>query len=209
MSFLKGLYRIGFKAVACMLLLSCGGGSGSSPSIQSPTWQLDGSGFEQFITNDPQHYNSSHWFHYNSSYESPMSTVTATLKKQSGSPTTGYGIIFCYQDTSNFYYLSIETHGHYHVQVKVGGSYSTILDWSPSANLNTGYSVENIVSVVRTGPGTFAIYFNGVLETIFGDNTFSSGYAGFWASISEQTHENFPYTPVDVRFKMSSPVIFP
>lgn len=198
-----------------MLLTSCGGGhssndSGSSTSTQTIKWQLDNEGFVQLFTNDPQYYGYSFWNTYTQTNQSPMATVTATVKKMSGSLSSGYGVIFCYQDNNNFYRLLITTGGYYCVYEKVGGTYNTIIPWTsiPSPHLNNGVGVENVISVAQPTLNNFSIYFNGSFETSFSDSNFSGGKSGFTMSVSPTT-ENFPYTPEDVRFKMSSPVTYP
>jgi hypothetical protein len=156
-----------------ILLLACGGGGGgsSSPNVQAPTWQLDGQGFYQFITNDPRYYGNGFWVYFNQD-EEPMYAVIATIKKESGSAEGDYGIIFCYKDNSNFYVLLIDTTGRYLIGKNVNGSHTFIISPTVSANLFSGYGVENVVNVYRTGPGTFAIYFNGIQETTFNDSSF-------------------------------------
>jgi hypothetical protein len=214
MRFLYRIYRVVIMAGACLLLISCGGqssnDSSSSTIVQSPTWQLDGNGFVQFVTNDPQYYQYTSWYIIGPN-ENLMSTVTATIKKQSGNAGTGYGIIFCYQDNNNFYSLSIETTGHYHVWARIGGAYSELVSWTASTDLNNGFGVENEVSVVQTSLYNFAVFFNGTQVRTFTDTGFNffGGRAGLYASIYDQAHENFPSTPVDVRFKMSSPIVYP
>jgi hypothetical protein len=211
MRFPKRVHNVMLLTVVCLLLISCGGGGSSSStsiqSIQSPTWQLDGTGFVQFTTNDSRYYQYNFWSTF--TYEALMSTVTATVKKQSGSASSGYGIIFCYQDNSNFYRLMITVGGYYAVTKRVGGTTTPIIDWIPSGLLHPGFGVENGVSVVQTSPFNFTVYFNGTQATTFFDPNFSGGRAGFYAYVSDQTRENFPDVPVDIRFKMSSPIIAP
>ncbi len=212
MSILNCIYRSWLVSAVFMLLVSCGHSNNTStpPSIQTIKWQLDGNGFVQFFTNDSQYYNYSFWDTYTQTNESQMTTVTATVKKQSGSSSSGYGIIFCSQDSNNFYRLLITTTGHYCVYAKVGGTYSAIIPWTsvPSSHLNNGVGVENEISVTQQTLNNFTVYFNGNLETTFSNTSFSGGKAGFCASVSPTT-ENFPYVPEDVRFKLSSPVAYP
>lgn len=212
MKFLDRVSNLGFVLLFCLSLVSCGqssGGSNSSPSIQTIQWQLDGNGFVQFSTNDSQYYAYSFWNTYSQTSQTTMSTVTAAVKKQSGNAGSGYGIVFCYQDNNNFYRILIETSGHYLVSARVGGTYSTIIPWTASANLNSGFGAENSISVTQLSAHYFAINFNGTQETTFSDGNFTGGRSGFYSYISDQTHENFPYTPSDARFKMSSPVTYP
>lgn len=197
---------------ACMLLMSCGsGGDSSSPSasIQTSEWQLDGNGYVQFLTNDAQYYNYNFWVSYTQTNETQMTTVTATVKKQSGSLNGGYGIIFCYQDSNNFYRLLIDADGHYSVIARTGGVYSVIIPWTSSQHLSSGVGVDNVISVHQLSPNNFSVNFNGTQEVLFNDANFTGGKAGFSASVNVQANENFPNTPEDLRFKLSSPAVYP
>jgi C-terminal processing protease CtpA/Prc len=198
----------------CMLLISCGGGGGSSnppPSVQTIKWQADGSGAVQFLTNDAQYYKYIFWSTYTGTNEAQMTTVTATVKKQSGSLYGGFGIVFCYQDSNNFYHLLIDSAGHYSVYTKVAGTYYAIIPWTTvsSAHLNSGFGVENVISVVQQSPNSFSVIFNGIQEVVFSAGNFTGGVAGFCASVADQAGENFPAVPEDIRFKLSSPIVYP
>ena len=212
MGFLNRFYGLWLVSLVCILLISCGHSSNQSnpsTSIQTIRWQLDGNGFVQFSTNDPQLYHYIFWNAYTQSNEVEMTTVTATVKKQSGSLFGGYGIVFCYQDVNNFYRLLIDAAGHYNVYSKVSGTYSAIIPWTPSTHLNNGVGVENVISVTQQSPNNFIVNFNGVQETLFGDGNFTGGKAGFCAYIDDQADENFPNTPADIRFKLTAPVAYP
>ena len=214
MSILSRIYCYWLVPAVCMLLISCGhssNNSSTSTSIQTIQWQLDGNGFVQFLTNDAQYYDYIFWSTYTQTNESLMSTVTATVKKQSGSLYSGYGIVFCYQDNNNFYRLFIDAAGQYSIYSKVGGNYSAIIPWTttPSAHLNSGVGVENEISVIQQSPNNFSVNFNGTQETTFSDGNFSGGRAGFCAYVAKQSEENFPNTPEDIRYKFSSPVAYP
>lgn len=211
----KRILIVAFCVLLVAVLASCGGGSGSSASTpasasQTIKWQLDGNGAVQFLTNDPQWYGYTFWDTYAQTTESQMTTVTATVAKQSGSQTCGYGIIFCYQDTNNFYRLLITASGGYSVYAKVGGTYTAIIPWTQAhtALLNNGFGVANVISVTQQSLHNFSINFNGTQETAFGDLNFTGGNAGFCIGISSTT-ENFPSIPEDVRFKLTSPVAYP
>jgi hypothetical protein len=217
MTSINRIYSIGLVFAACILLISCGKSSNdsaaapSTTSIQTIRWQLDGNGSVQFLTNDAQYYGYYFWNTYTQTNELPMSTVTATVMKQSGCLYSGYGIVFCYQDNNNFYRLLIDADGQYSVYAKVGGTYSAIIPWTttPSEHLNSGVGVANVIGVTQQSPGNFLVNFNGTQETLFSDGSFTGGKVGFYAYIDDQTGENFPYTPEDIRFKLSSPVAYP
>jgi len=212
MCFSKCNYWYFLVLAVCMLLMSCGSGSDSSSpsaSIQTNKWQLDGNGYVQLLTNDAQYYDYNFWNSYTQTNETQMTTVTATVKKQSGSLNGGYGIIFCYQDSNNFYRLLIDADGHYSVVARVGGIYSGIIPWTPSQHLNSGVGVENMIGVSQLSSNNFSVNLNGTQETLFNDGNFTGGRAGFSASVNVQAAENFPNTPEDMRFKLSSPLAYP
>ena len=135
-------------SAACLFLFSCGGGSDAvssapSTSIQTIKWQLDNNGYVQFFTSDAQYYGYGFWNTYTQTNETQMTTVTATVKKESGCPQSGYGIVFCYQDNNNYYRLLIDTAGHYTVQAKVGGTSSVIIPWmAPQSAIIYGVGVQ-------------------------------------------------------------------
>lgn len=205
---LVGIFMVG-------ALAACGSGGGSTTDVpvaaQTVKWQPDSTGYAQFMTNDTQWYGYGMWLHDSSSHEAQTSTVTATVIKKSGANNSGYGIIFCYQDSDNFYRVLIDTLGHYTVAAKVAGTYTTVIPWSApqTATINAGYNVSNEISVTQTSPHNFALSFNGVQEVAGVDtNSFTGGDAGFYASVSS-TAENFPIIPEDIRFKLTSPVVYP
>ena len=195
------------------ILTGCGGGS-SDPTAAAPLqtiqYQLDGNGFVQFYTNDTQWYGYGFWNTYTQTAEAQMSTVTVIVDKQSGASSAGYGLIFCHQDTNNFYRLLIDANGHYSVYSNVAGIYNPIIAWTApqTSVIKSGFGVANVITVTQTSPHSFAISFNGKQEAQFADQNFSGGRSGFCAFVS-YTYENFPGTPEDVRFKMSAPVAYP
>ncbi len=200
--------------LAILLLLStffnlgCGGpiqDPYEDPSIQSSVWRDDGTGlgYMQFYTNDPREVSSNFW-HRNLNSKVPMTSVLTKVKKISGNADYGFGIIFCYQDSDNFYRLLIDTRGYYSVYEKVNGVYGALIDWSFSDNLYTGYNTVNIIKVEHSSD-TFTIYFNDIQENYFIDLSFASGDTGFFASTGKYYEERFPNIPVDVRFKQLEP----
>jgi len=196
---------------AGLFLVSCGSSSSSSVSVQTNRWQLDGNGFVQLLTNDAQYYGRVFVTDFSQTGQTQMDTVTAVVKKQSGSLYGGYGIIFCYGDPNNHYRLLIDAAGQYSVYARLNGVETSIIPWTLAAspNLKSGVGVENVISVRQATGSNFVIYFNGVQEATFSDTTFSGGTAGFAAYVSTKDDENFPNTAVDVRFKLTSPLAYP
>ena len=199
---LKALAVIVFVAVICFLFIACDNDSETDLSIQTIRWQPDGNGFRQFYTNDPQYLDWYFSTSYNvSNTESNVYEIEA--KKISGRDNTSYGLLFG-SDSQNWYQVLITVTGGYYVGVRIGENYTRLQDWSLSNHLRTGYNQSNRIRVTKNG-STYTIYFNNnqissITDTFFNGNI---SIMGFRASISQE--ENFPNTPVDVRFRVISP----
>jgi hypothetical protein len=199
-----------------LLFFGCQPGESPGPTITTINWQEDGAGFIQFQTNDTANLGINQYAYYSSSAQSapavyPGGTVTAVIKKFSGSAVAGMGIIFCYQDASNFYRLLLSEDGWYNIYKKVGGTYTSIQDWTSSSSISQGYGVSNTISVTQSAANNYAVYINNMTtpEITFVDSSIpNSGEAGFYASISSTT-EDFPSIPEDIRFKLIEPVSIP
>jgi hypothetical protein len=177
--------------------------------INTIFWEPDANGYTQFYTNDSRYLGVDGWTFWkwdDSVTQTPMQHVETQVKKISGSSGMGYGVIFCFQDSNNFFMLAIDTHQNYMIGKVVAGALTGIVDWSLSSNLNPGYDIINKVKVQKTGTHTFTFYFNDQQEDTFTDSNtpfFTGGKYGVVVSISP--NEDFPDTPVDVRFKQLAP----
>lgn len=207
--------RLALVFLFLSFVAACGGGGGGS-NVPAPVethtiqWQPDGNGAMQFLTNDPAWYGYGFWYGIGATEEAQMTSMAANVEKKSGSANTGYGVIFCYQDSSNFYRVYITVGGYYSVSARVAGTYTQLIPWtSPQhATIYTGFGVPNAISVTQVSPNNFAIGFNGVQEIVLTDSSFTGGKSGFAVSVSP-TYESFPAVPEDVRCKLVAPVQFP
>ena len=199
--------------------LSCSGkgddaaSASTDPVVQTISWQADADGFLQYSTNDTALYSTGH-YHTNNTIQTTMTAVEAQVKRISGYSNIGYGICFCYQDSGDSYRVLITTTGAYIILKRVSGTtyyYSgsswttTNPSWPSSSHLNTGFNTINDIKVVNNGSGNFDVYFNGILETSFTDSSFTGGDSGYYATVSDSSHENFPSTSADMRFKQIDP----
>lgn len=151
------------------------------------------------------------WYWVNDSYEPTMSSCESYVMKMSGCTDSGSGIVFCLQDSENFYALFIDTTGYYLVYKRVDGTWvGPIIDWSFTSQLKTGYEQENYIRVVHDdGQDKFEFTFSldpGAETFSFTDSSFSGGYSGYICWVSDDGCEKFPKKAVDVRFKMIYPV---
>lgn len=192
---------------ALVLIVSCDNSTASSgTTIETISWDPDGSGYRQFSTNDDQYYNYYFTYTLSSPDQNPMTTVEVNVKKISGYQHQSYGIIFCRLDSNNYNYLLITINGVYYVGEIVGGTDYEIINWTSTGNLATGLSTDNNIEITYTqATNTFSISFNGFATASFGA-TRSGGKSGYFASVGDGTDENFPDTPVDIRFKRVLPL---
>jgi hypothetical protein len=196
---------------ALILFVSCKQ-AGHEVPISTVAWQQNGA-FIQYRTNDSAKYDWGYYMTYPPT-EVSMSTVTVIAKKMSGAINYGFGMVFCVSsDFNSLYRVLITADGWYQVTKKVSGTYPepvlAIVPWVTSPLINTGYGAENEISVTQTSTHNFALSINGNLANTFGDPDFTGGTAGFYASIGTSGAEDFPDTPVDVRFQMTSPASVP
>jgi len=189
--------RVGVLAVlAALFSLSC-----EPPVYTTIEWQEDGNDFVQYSTNDPQYYNTAQYLPLAIEHETPMTTVTATVKKMYGSSVGGFGIVFCYVDENNFYRLLITTEGKYNVWEMENGVWKELVAWKDSTNLNTGMDEENTIGVTQDPLHTFTVTFNTLPEPIFSDASLTGGDAGpcMWVGSYAE----------DARFRMDAPQQYP
>lgn len=121
-----------------------------------------------------------------------------------------HGVIFCYQDDNNFYRVLIDTEGYYYIYKNFSGNRTTIQTKKSSSALKPGYNALNTINVTRDTESQFTIKFNDNPEVIiFTDDTgttpLTGGRCGFYVAVGDETQEQFPNTPVDVRFKQILP----
>jgi hypothetical protein len=174
--------------------------------IETILWEEDGQGFIQFSTNDYNYRGEPIYMNYINS-ENPMVEVDTIVKKISGFDKQGFGIIFCYQDSDNYYRLMITIKARYQFSKYVGGEKEIIIDWSDGIGLVEGFEVENRIRIVQETAHNFRFFFNGADNGLLADTSFDHGDSGFLASVS--VYENFPSKPEDCRYKQILPVAIP
>ena len=107
----------------------------SGPTVQTIKWQSTSSGNAiEFSTNDPSYYGYGFFDDLTQESETAGTTVTATVMKVSGAQNVGYGIVFCYQDTNDYYALLIDAQDQYALFKVVGGTATTLPLTVPSAS---------------------------------------------------------------------------
>jgi len=168
----------------------------------------DNDGTLQFRTNDPASYDT--WYHnYRQNPNAAMNTYEYWVKKKSGNATSGFGILFCVDNSdsgnTSYYRFFITVNGRFIISKRTGSTWATDpISWRDSPFLNTGYDVYNKLRVERVDNKTnttFNIFINDNLAASFNDdNPINGSRIGLGASASIMEREQFPYIPVDVRF---------
>ncbi|MBP7096796.1 MAG: hypothetical protein KBC36_12020 [Spirochaetia bacterium] len=201
-----------FGRIAAVVALSIAVFSASScdPNVfvETVAWGDEGDGFLTYRTNDPEELDRSAWRLDGYVQAEVGYTVEAKVRKVSGSPTTGYGIVFCAQDDDNFYRVLVNVNGRFNVYKRVAGTWSQISGWEDSPALNEGYGVDNTIKVARDGD-VLRLYFNGTSVGIFNPAEFKGGQAGFYAGIGSRDSETFPQIFSETKFTQTLPVPIP
>lgn len=214
----KKKYRIfSIMAASLLIVLSCEVPSDTTEDTSKPNedeekavatilFQEDDEGSTQFYTNDNSYYGQKFVYVSYSTYQASMDTTEIEIKKNSGHAETAYGLVFCQQNTK-YYGVYINVNGEFYIEKKVSDHYVIIQDWTgPVGSLLTGYEVTNRLKVrYESSSMTFFVYFNDVLEYSFTDSTFSGGLSGYYAVVDNNDLEDFPNSPVDIRYRLLQP----
>jgi len=163
--------------------------------IKTINYEYNDDGELQFYTND--YNNMDYLFYYFNQDPKPFVSYKFKTKKVSGNDLAGYGILFCYQDDSNYYRLLISSSGQYAISKFINGEFYVISEWEDSKYLNIGFDTYNTVMILKVGT-MFFVKFNDMDELKFTDNSLSSGEIAFAVYVSDE--EDFPQIPADTRF---------
>ena len=211
---------VAIVATAFVLLAACQQPT-TTPTVSTTKWASDGNGNLEFITNDSANYGYEYWETFSSVTEASgawTNPVTATVEKVSGSQSAGFGVVFCYQSSGDFYFVNISANGSYYVGQDISSTISAITrtggvsGWAQSTAIKQGDNATNVISIAFDG-STFTVSINGTSACTFPLTNASGGYtggpAGFKINIGTSSDESFPGTADKVLFKMTSPHSYP
>lgn len=178
-------------------------------AVETVDFEDTGTGWIRFMTNDTAKCGYEFYQSYTSSY-STSSTITATTRKTSGAATGYWGVVYAYTGTNNTYATVIRQDGYYCQFKVVSGTTTIIKSWTYSSYINKGTGVNNTISVTLSGT-SYYLYLNGsYIRSFTRDSTLgTTGYCGFLTDVQDSDTEDFPVTPVDILFTMSSPLTLP
>jgi hypothetical protein len=182
-----------------VLLVGCDTGT-SDLSISTILWELGDDGFTQLYTNDPQYYNWSFWHFCDNN--NTQNTYEIECKKMGGSLECDYGMLFGASNLTQdqYYCVGITSSGYYIVWNRNGDEYTTIKDWTRSDKIYTGYDRINSIKVTQAGT-VYTVFLNGTQVYQFDDATITGNRIGYYVRTGIEGAEEFPNSPVDVRFK--------
>ena len=78
--------------------------------VETIFWEPDDAGFIQLYTNDTRYLGIDGWTFWkwdDLTVEDPMNYVETQVKKISGEAGMGYGVIFCFTDSDNFFIRNV------------------------------------------------------------------------------------------------------
>jgi hypothetical protein len=191
---------------------------GVDTPIKTIAWQPDGKGYLQYCTNDQSKSGFGEYFVVSSSYQNSPTTssggaIVVSFNKISGASNNGFGVVFSYQDSNNYYLFELTLDNYYRIYKKVAGTYTAIGDWEPTFYNASQYIKNKSVHTIEIDRGIsndYQIKIDNYSVSQFADSSIpNSGYSGYYVSIGNSLDENFPFTPEDVRFQMAAPIQSP
>ncbi len=198
-----------FAGIALLTLLAaCGSPSNSDLPVKTILWDQPGDGDYRFYTNDKQYYDYG-FFKYVNGGTGAFTNGTAVVRKVSGLKNIGYGVIFCYASNNTYYEVLVENYGYYSAWKTVNGTWTSLIPWTGSSEIYQS-GAANTIAISCDGSATFSITINGSFVDSFHDTDLSADYFGIDAGVGTASEgENFPNHPVEVRGRITAPIVAP
>ncbi|OQY19020.1 MAG: hypothetical protein B6I34_10035 [Anaerolineaceae bacterium 4572_32.1] len=111
--------------------------------------------------------------------------IEVEAKAIAGPDDNGYGLVFRYQDSDNFYYYEISSDGYYSIGKLLDYEWETLAGWTESDRIKQGRQT-NVLRVECDGP-QMTFFVNGQKLETLRDGDFKSGSVGFMAEATEET----------------------
>lgn len=122
---------------------------------------------------------------YDKTFGDAQISVDTKVLQESG--VGEYGIICNGQDNDNFYLLSISEDGYYSISIYYKAEWYTMVDWTYSDQIVQGAPAKLTATCAN---GRLSLGYNNVILTEYSDDTFTSGFVGFFA----MTYDNPDFT---------------
>ncbi|MHB9034800.1 MAG: hypothetical protein ACYC6L_17355 [Anaerolineae bacterium] len=121
--------------------------------------------------------------------------VEVKAEKISGSDDGDFGLIYRFQDDSNFYVFKVVDKGSYSVSALIDNEWYEVLPWTESDYINHGG--VNTIAVVAYGD-EFSFFINGTLVDSVVDKTFTSGDIALFGSTYNEGGLEVKYSDLKV-----------
>jgi hypothetical protein len=111
----------------------------------------------------------------------PDAFLMQAAASYSGAADNGYGLIFRVQvgeESDDFYAFRISGDGFYTVEKTENGQLATLIDWTPSSQIDQAEGTPNLLAVQGDGDA-YALYINGRQVGAFTDDAYTGGTFGF------------------------------
>jgi S1-C subfamily serine protease len=107
-----------------------------------------------------------------------------------------YGIVCNGQDNDNFYLLSISEDGYYSISIYYQGEWHSMVDWTYSDQIVQGAPATITATCAHD---KLSLAYNDVLLTEVEDNTFQSGFMGFYVYTYDQPNMTIGFDNLVIR----------
>jgi hypothetical protein len=105
-------------------------------------------------------------------------TYSLSLMHTSGVMNYGYGLVFDYTDTKNYYGFQISGDGYYRFYNLRNNTSTNLIPWTKTSSLKTGNYADNSISLKKQGSSVY-LYINGQYINSASINTLTSQKIGF------------------------------
>jgi hypothetical protein len=111
--------------------------------------------------------------------------VEVEARAVDGPDDNGYGLVFRYQDSDNFYYYEVSSDGYYSIGKMVADEWETLAGWTESDVIRLGRQT-NTLRVECDGP-RMTFFVNDYQVEALTDYDFDAGSVGFVAETTEES----------------------
>ena len=135
-------------------------------SDNSHLWAIQSTSDCSFLIKDNQYqmecYSDKLFYSLNSTKNTALGSnysINVILSHISGVANYGYGMVFAFKNSTNYYMFELSSQGYYKVLRNVDGNWVYVINWTVCNFLNTGDNVSNTIAIRKMGTAC-AFYIN-------------------------------------------------
>ncbi|MFP4385493.1 MAG: Ig-like domain-containing protein [Spirochaetia bacterium] len=176
-----------------------------------PYWNItDGNDEYLFITGNNVDKGLVHYRSFNNTDLTSSDPVVVDVRKTSGDSDGLFGIVFRYEDSSNYCLFMINSNGYYTVWEYEGGAWNTPnpVSLTLSSHINTETNSSNTLKIIKSGSGYFFYINDNEVNSHSFSDSITPETVGF---VAEVTNDEDFITPkaVKVYYAMTRPELHP